>query len=174
MENPHIRGLVKSWLPRRNLVAIAALCASVTVLSGLGFAHDELTGAQLSNVRKPLNVRADTLSFDAPDKSVLWSGHVSLRTDDCLVTSNLLRLKYGADLHTVKYAFASGNVRIDLGARWLSGNDAMLDEATQTIALTGSPVVHEAQGQIAGTKIKVHLDTDQTDVEGAHVITNPR
>ncbi|MGO9449964.1 MAG: LptA/OstA family protein [Candidatus Binataceae bacterium] len=170
MENPWIR---KFWLPRRNLIAIVAICASVTVLSGLGFAHDELTGAQLSNVRKPLNVHADTVSFDAPDKSVLWSGHVSLRTDDCLVTSNLLRVKFGADIHDVKYAFASGNVRIDQGAQWLTGNDAVLDEATHTIALTGSPVVHEPQGQIAGTKIKVHLDTNQTDVEGAHLVTTP-
>jgi len=69
---------------------------------------------------------------------------------------------------------ADGNVRISQGTRWATGDHAILDQTKHTVTLTGSPVVHDGEDQIAGTKITVHLDTNQSDVENARAVIFPK
>jgi lipopolysaccharide assembly outer membrane protein LptD (OstA) len=69
---------------------------------------------------------------------------------------------------------ADGNVRISQGTRWATGDHAVLDQTKHTVVLTGSPVVHDGEDQIAGTKITVHLDTNQSDVENARAVIYPK
>jgi lipopolysaccharide export system protein LptA len=40
------------------------------------------------------------------------------------------------------------------------------NQAAHTVVLTGSPVCHNANDQISGTKITVHTDTSKSEVEG--------
>jgi len=83
-------------------------------------------------------------------------------------------VNYGQDLHDVKEMIADGNVRISQGTRWATGDHAILDQTKHTVTLTGSPVVHDGEDQIAGTKITVHLDTNQSDVENARAVIFPK
>ena len=173
MKNPRVAGIVRSWRPRGDLIAVVALCLTVIVLAGFDFAHAEFGGAQLFNAREPMRIEAEHLSLHMSDKSVFFTGHVSLTNYGCRVSSDTLRVQYGANFRDVKYAFASGNVRIDNGKSWVSGTNAMLDPATHTILITGSPVLQEHDGRFGETEVKVYCDTIQSDFEGAVATSLP-
>jgi lipopolysaccharide export system protein LptA len=42
------------------------------------------------------------------------------------------------------------------------------------VILTGSPVVHDGNDQVTGSKITVHLDTGKSEVEGARAMFFPK
>lgn len=114
------------------------------------------------------------MSFDQNKKTVLWLGHVHVVNGNSQVTSDSLQVNYGESFHDVKEMIADGNVRISQGTRWATGDHAVVDQTKHTVTLTGSPVVHDGEDQIAGTKITVHLDTNQSDVENARAVIYPK
>jgi len=131
-------------------------------------------GLQFSSGGQPIRIDGPHMSLDYQGKSVTWSGHVKVVNGDSQVTSDTLRINYGKDFNDVKEMIADGNVRISQGARWATGDHAVLDQTRHTVVLTGSPVVHDGEDQIAGTKITVHLDTNQSDVENARAVIYPK
>jgi lipopolysaccharide export system protein LptA len=131
-------------------------------------------GMQFSSGKEPIHITGNSMSFDQNKRSVLWSGRVHVNNGNSQVTSDTLRVNYGQDLHDVREMIANGNVRISQGTRWATGDHAILDQTKHTVTLTGSPVVHDGEDQIAGTKITVHLDTNQSDVENARAVIFPK
>ena len=131
-------------------------------------------GMQFSSGKEPIHITGNSMSFDQNKRSVVWSGRVHVNNGNSQVTSDTLRVNYGQDLHDVKEMIADGNVRISQGTRWATGDHAILDQSRHTVTLTGSPVVHDGEDQIAGTKITVHLDTNQSDVENARAVIYPK
>jgi lipopolysaccharide transport protein LptA len=131
-------------------------------------------GMQFSSGKEPIHIAGNSMSVDQNKKSVLWSGRVHVNNGNSQVTSDTLRVNYGQDLHDVREMIADGNVRISQGTRWATGDHAVLDQTRHTVTLTGSPVVHDGEDQIAGTKITVHLDTNQSDVENARAVIYPK
>ncbi|MBV8134182.1 MAG: hypothetical protein JO121_00875 [Deltaproteobacteria bacterium] len=131
-------------------------------------------GMQFSSGKEPIHITGNSMSFDQNKRSVVWSGRVHVNNGNSQVTSDSLRVNYGQDLHDVKEMIADGNVRISQGTRWATGDHAILDQTRHTVTLTGSPVVHDGEDQIAGTKITVHLDTNQSDVENARAVIYPK
>jgi lipopolysaccharide export system protein LptA len=71
-------------------------------------------------------------------------------------------------------AYADGNVRISQGDRWATGDHAVLNQTAQTVVLTGSPVVHDGEDQITGSKITVYLKTGQSVVDHARTVIFPK
>ena len=131
-------------------------------------------GMQFSSGSEPIHITGNSMSFDQNKRSVLWSGRVHVNNGNSQVSSDSLRVNYGQDLHDVREMIADGNVRISQGTRWATGDHAILDQTKHTVTLTGSPVVHDGEDQIAGTKITVHLDTNQSDVENARAVIYPK
>jgi lipopolysaccharide transport protein LptA len=114
------------------------------------------------------------MSFDQNKRTVRWIGGVHVVNGNSQVTSDSLLMKYGENFHDVKEMIADGNVRISQGTRWATGDHAVVDQTKHTVTLTGSPVVHDGEDQITGTKITVHLDTNQSDVENARAVIYPK
>jgi lipopolysaccharide transport protein LptA len=131
-------------------------------------------GLQFSSGNQPINIDGPHMELNYPGKSVLWTGHVKVVNGNSQITSDSLRLNYGENFHDVKEMIADGNVRISQGTRWATGDHAVLDQTKHTVTLTGSPVVHDGEDQIAGSKITVHLDTNQSDVENARAVIYPK
>jgi len=131
-------------------------------------------GLQFSSGGQPIHIDGPHMSLDYQGRSVTWSGHVKVVNGNSQVTSDSLKMNYGQDFHDVKEMIADGNVRISQGTRWATGDHAVLDQTRHTVVLTGSPVVHDGEDQIAGTKITVHLDTNQSDVENARAVIYPK
>jgi lipopolysaccharide transport protein LptA len=131
-------------------------------------------GAFASGNRGPISIQSDSLALDYKQNGVLFRGHVHATQADGALTSDLLNVKYGKDFHQVENMAADGNVHISQGLRWCTSDHAVLDQDKHTVILTGSPICHDAQDQIAGTRITVHLDTGKSDVEAAKAVIFPQ
>jgi lipopolysaccharide export system protein LptA len=131
-----------------------------------GAQDSPFSALQFSGNKGPIDIKADTLNLDYKHNVVTFTGHVHAVQADATLTSDSLTVTYGKDFHEVEEMVANDNVRMSQGTRWATGDHAVLDQAKHTVTLTGSPVVHDGQDQVAGTKITVHLDTGKSEVEG--------
>jgi lipopolysaccharide transport protein LptA len=122
----------------------------------------------------PINIKSDSLSVDYKKNSAMWRGHVHAIRADGQLDSDTLQVLYGKDFHELQQMIASGNVRISRGTQWSTSDHAVLNEASQTVVLTGNPVVHDSNDQITGSKITVYLKTGESVVEGAKAVIFPR
>ena len=66
----------------------------------------------------------------------------------------------------LREVIASGNVRIDQGARWAVGGKATFDQRRRTLVLTENPVLHDGPNEVAGDRVVVYLDENRSVVEG--------
>jgi len=138
-----------------------------------GGATGPFSSLQFSGNKGPIDIKADALDLDYKANVVTFRGHVHASQADALLTSDSLTVTYGKDFHEVKELVANDNVRMSQGTRWATGDRAVLDQARHTVVLTGSPVVHDGEDQVAGSKIIVHLDTGKSEVEGARAVFFP-
>jgi lipopolysaccharide transport protein LptA len=131
-------------------------------------------GLGMSSNKGPTDINSDTLSFDYTKKTATFTGHVRVTQPNGMLTSDKLRVLYENNMHDIKTAFADGNVRISQGLRWATSDHAVLDQGAQTVTLTGSPVVHDDQDQITGTKVTVHMKTQEFVVDRARAVLFPK
>lgn len=124
--------------------------------------------------RGPVNIRSDSLSLDYKNTTTTFIGHVHATQADGVLTADKLMVKHGKDFNEVRKMFADGDVRISQGLRWCTSDHAVLDQQAHTVVLTGSPVCHDANDQIAGSRITVHLDSGKSEVEGVKALIFPR
>jgi lipopolysaccharide export system protein LptA len=129
---------------------------------------------QFSGNKGPIDIKSDALDLDYKGNIVTFRGHVHATQADATLTSDTLRVAYGKDFHEVKEMVADSNVRMSQGTRWATGDHAVLDQAKHTVTMTGSPVVHDGEDQVTGSKITVHLDTGKSEVEGARAVFFPK
>ena len=129
---------------------------------------------QFSGNKGPIDIKSDTLDLDYKGNVVTFRGHVHATQADATLTSDTLKVSYGKDFHQVQEMVADSNVRMSQGTRWATGDHAVLDQAKHTVTLTGSPVVHDGEDQVTGSKITVHLDTGKSEVAGARAVFFPK
>ena len=129
---------------------------------------------QFSGNKGPIDIKSDALDLDYKGNVVTFRGHVHAVQADAILTSDTLTVTYGKDFHEIKEMVANNNVRMSQGTRWATGDHAVLDQAKHTVTLTGSPVVHDGEDQVTGSKITVHLDTGKSEVEGARAVFFPK
>ena len=121
----------------------------------------------------PINIKSDTMSFDYKKSVVVFSGRVHAVQSGNELSSNTLHVQMNKDSQ-IQEMIADGNVRMSQGQRWATGDHAVLDETVHTLVLTGSPVVHDGNDQIAGTKITVYLQTNKSEVTDPKAVIFPR
>ncbi len=121
----------------------------------------------------PINIKSDTMSFDYKKSVVVFSGHVHAVQFGNELSSNTLHVQMNKDSQ-IQEMIADGNVRMSQGQRWATGDHAVLNETVHTLVLTGSPVVHDGNDQIAGTKITVFLQTNRSEVTNPKAMIFPR
>jgi lipopolysaccharide transport protein LptA len=131
-------------------------------------------GSLTGSNRGPISIQSDTLALAYKKNTVLFSGHVHATQADGVLTCDTLNVKYGKDFHEVQDMAADGNVHISQGVRWCTSDHAVMNQGQHTVILTGSPICHDAQDQITGTRITVHLDTGKSDVEAARAVIFPQ
>ena len=123
-------------------------------------------GAFTNKNRGPVNIQSNSMTMDYKHNTVVFSGNVHATQADGVLDSDSLKVLYGKDFKEVQQMFADGNVRLSQGVRWCTSDHGVMNQAAQTIVLTGNPVCHNENDQITGEKITVHTDTGRSDVEG--------
>jgi lipopolysaccharide transport protein LptA len=119
-----------------------------------------------SGSRGPVAIRSDSLALDYKNNSVMFRGKVHAAQADGQLTSNTLNVKYGKDFHEIQEMIADGDVHISQGVRWCSADHGVMNQMHHTVVLTGSPICHDANDQISGTRITVHTDSGRSEIEG--------
>jgi len=114
------------------------------------------------------------MSLDYEHHAIVWTGHVHANQANAQLSSDKLHVNYfDKDFKQMKDIVAEGNVRMSQGTRWATGDHGVMDQTKHTMVLTGSPVVHDGNDQITGSKITVYLDSGRSVVEGAHAVIFP-
>jgi lipopolysaccharide transport protein LptA len=131
-------------------------------------------GLGMSSGKGPTKIDSDKFQLDYNQKIATYIGHVKVAQPNGTMTSDKLKVTFGENMHDIKMAYADGNVRISQGDRWATGDHAVLNQTAQTVVLTGSPVVHDGEDQITGSKITVYLKTGQSVVDHARTVIFPK
>jgi lipopolysaccharide export system protein LptA len=130
-------------------------------------------GFENSTNHGPINIKSDTMSFDYKKSVVVFSGHVHAEQAGNELTTNILHVQMNKESQ-IQEMIADGNVRMSQGQRWATGDHAVLDQSAHTLVLTGSPVVHDGNDQIAGSKITVFLQSGKSEVTDPKAVIFPR
>lgn len=130
-------------------------------------------GFESSANHGPINIKSDTMSFDYKNSVVVFSGHVHAEQAGNELTTDTLHVQMNKQ-NQIQEMIADGNVRMSQGQRWATGDHAVLDESAHTLVLTGSPVVHDGNDQIAGSKITVFLQSGKSEVAEPKAVIFPR
>jgi lipopolysaccharide transport protein LptA len=141
---------------------------------GASDSSNPFNGLGMSSGKGPTKIDSDKFQLDYNQKIATYVGHVKVNQPNGTMTSDKLRVTFGEGMHDIKMAYADGNVRISQGDRWATGDHAVLNQTAQTVVLTGSPVVHDGEDQITGTRITVYLKTGQSVVEHARTVIFPK
>ncbi len=141
---------------------------------GAGDSSNPFNGLGMSSGKGPTKIDSDQFRLDYQQKIATYIGHVKVAQPNGTMTSDKLKVTFGDNMHDIKMAYADGNVRISQGDRWATGDHAVLNQTAQTVVLTGSPVVHDGEDQITGSKITVYLKTGQSVVEHARTVIFPK
>lgn len=131
-------------------------------------------GLQFGNSKSPIDIKSESMSLDYENHAIVWTGHVHANQANAQLTADKLHVNYlDKDFKQMKDIVAEGNVRMSQGTRWATGDHGVMDQTKHTMVLTGSPVVHDGNDQITGSKITVYMDTGRSVVEGAHAVIFP-
>ena len=136
--------------------------------------NSPFAGLNVGNQKGPTNIKSDSLALDYQGKAILFSGHVHVVQAGGDLTSKTLRVLYGKDFNDIQRMIADGDVRIAQGTRWATGDHAVLDQTKHVVVLTGNPVVHDGEDQIAGSLITVDLVSGKSTVEHPRVVIFPK
>jgi len=129
-------------------------------------------GFESNSNHGPINIKSDTMSFDYKKSVVVFSGRVHAVQAGSELSSNTLHVQMNKNSQ-IQEMIADGNVRMSQGQRWTTSDHAVLDETLHTLVLTGSPVAHDGNDQIAGTKITVYLQTNTSEVTDPKAVIFP-
>jgi len=128
---------------------------------------------------QPIRITSDRLEALGQKGMVVFIGNATAVQGDRILKADRLHLFYrqgseqakpegvgapgGGDLERIE---AHGRVRLIQGKRVVTGDEAVFDQAAQTIVLTGNAVMSEEGNVVRGHKITVLLNENRGVVEG--------
>ena len=115
----------------------------------------------------PTYIKSRELTLYAKERRFLYGGGVEVKHGDMVLTADRLEGTYGED-NQIKQLVAYGNVVITRGATVrATGQKAVYDSASETVALTESPELMQDGSILAADTIRIFLREDRSTAEGA-------
>lgn len=113
---------------------------------------------------QPINITADRLEADNRAGTVNFLGTVVAKREDMVIFSDQLTAFYTKERKMQKYV-ARGNVKINQTDRMATCHEALYDQPTQKIILTGKPKVWQGNNIVSGERIIILLNEDKIIIE---------
>ena len=124
------------------------------------------TGGSDPAKQKPIFVSSDRMEVDRQKNILIYLGRVVVVQDDMTMRSDKLTTYFDADLQQMKEAIAEGKqVQVTQGDRVATGTKAVFDGVTQTITMTGNPVMRQGNSEVSGERIIYFMTEDRAIVE---------
>jgi lipopolysaccharide transport protein LptA len=119
-----------------------------------GFTHKPAGGGE----EKRLSVTGETMRYDPKEKKIAFEGKCVLETPQIHLTSGALDIRFGEDGREMERLLARTKVVIVQDNKEGRGEDADYDLRTDTVVLTGNPVlVDKDKGVTEGDKLTFKL-----------------
>lgn len=157
------------------------ICMGVlmTVLYQPGVARCETKQKPRIEKNQPIQIVSDRLDAYNEKRMVVFSGNAVATQGARTIRADRLTIYYKEDRKTpgrstagvegtgnMERVEANGNVTITEGDRVVTGEDAVFEQDTQKITMTGSAVLREGANIIRGDRIIVFLDENRGVAEG--------
>jgi lipopolysaccharide export system protein LptA len=124
------------------------------------------TGGPGSSKQNPILITSDRMEVDRQKNMLIYQGQVVAIQGDMTMRSDKLTTYFDPDLQQIKEAIAEGKlVQITQGDRVATGTKAVFDGVTQTMTMTGNPMMRQGNSQVSGEKIIYFMTEDRMIVE---------
>ncbi len=138
-----------------------------------------VAGEQMKMGNEPIHISSDTLEAFNDQRLVVFSGNAEAIRGDMVLRSDKLMIYYrkaeekgrpkavpGADAAgDLDRIVAKGRVTVTQGKRLATGDEAVFEQETQRIVMTGNTVMREGKNVIRGNKITLLLNENRGLVE---------
>jgi lipopolysaccharide export system protein LptA len=116
---------------------------------------------------QPLRVTAQELEADNKNRVITFRGKVEARQGGLFISADMAQVFYEKkeEGNEIREVVATGNVRVQDGERFATGQKAVFANAEQKITLTGQPKVWQGKDMVSGEKIIVLLNEEKSFVE---------
>src|SRR5690349_1221275 len=118
------------------------------------------------NKKDPIYITADWMEVDQTKNTITYKGRVVTIQADMTMRSETLTAYYDPEMKQMKQIVADGKANATQGNRIATGDNAMFDDKTKTVTLTGSPVMRQGNSQVSGVKVVYYMDQDRAIAEG--------
>lgn len=136
-------------------------------ISGAGGAEPGGISRLLGKSDRPFHIRSETLKADNQSGILVFSGQVTVRQEDMILTADTIEAHFDPENREVTRIIARGKVRMSQST-WIGiGENADFDTVHDVVVLTGSPRLWQGEDQIEGKRITFDLARDRFEVEGA-------
>jgi lipopolysaccharide export system protein LptA len=124
------------------------------------------TGGLGSSKQNPILITSDRMEVDRQKNILIYQGQVVTIQGDMTMRSDKLTTYFDSDLQQIKEAIAEGKlVQVTQGDRVATGTKAVFDGVTQTMTMTGNPMMRQGNSQVSGEKIIYFMTEDRMIVE---------
>jgi lipopolysaccharide export system protein LptA len=124
------------------------------------------TGGPGMNNQGPILITSDRMEVDRQKNILMYQGQVVATQGDMTMRSDKLTTYFDPDLQQIKQAIAEGKlVQVTQGDRVATGTKAVFDGVSQTMTMTGNPMMRQGNSQISGEKIIYYMVEDRMIVE---------
>ena len=122
--------------------------------------------AGLGNKQDPILITSDRMEMDRQKNILIYLGRVVTIQGEMTMRSDKLTTYFDPDLQQIKEAIAEGKlVQVTQGDRVATGTKAVFDGVTQTVTMTGNPIMRQGNSQVSGEKIIYFMTEDRMIVE---------
>jgi lipopolysaccharide export system protein LptA len=124
------------------------------------------TGGSGPNKQDPILITSDRMEVDRQKNILIYLGRVVTIQGEMTMRSDKLTTYFDPDLQQIKEAIAEGKlVQVVQGDRVATGTKAVFDGVTQTVTMTGNPIMRQGNSQVSGEKIIYFMTEDRMIVE---------
>lgn len=114
----------------------------------------------------PIDITSDRVEGYLKENLIVFKGNVIARQKEIVLYCDALEAILGEDGKGIERVIASGNVKIQQGARVASSEKAIFYNREQKIILTGNPKISEDENLVSGEEILVDLEKNRVEVKG--------
>ena len=164
--------MMKTGLTMKNmylfLFAVPALSLAVCTATAeeQGKGGDSLKG-KIFGDSKPVDIRSEKLKVFHRDRYAVFSGNVVADRSDVQLFCDELRAEYD-EKGLIERLICSGNVKVLMGTKEAHGREAVFDNRTEVVTITGDPWLKDGEDIMRGEIIFFGLADDTVDVEKPH------
>jgi lipopolysaccharide export system protein LptA len=116
--------------------------------------------------KEPIFITSNHMEVDRKRNTIVYKGKVVTVQGEMTMNSEALTAYYDPEMKQLKEVVAEGKVNVTQGDRVATGGKAVFNQKTQTLVLTGNPVVRQGNSQVSGSRITFYIEQDRAVAEG--------